>query len=61
MALSGAGAGEVGFVASAHVDEGGYTNTGIATGVNATEGYGFVAATTVGASVSLSYMADYKC
>ena len=60
MALSGAGAGEVGFVASAHVDEGGYTNTGIATGVNATEGYGFVASTTVGgASVSLSYMADY--
>jgi hypothetical protein len=60
MALSGAGAGEVGFVASAHVDEGGYTNTGIATGVASTEGYGFVAATTVGgASVSLSYMADY--
>ena len=60
MALSGAGAGEVGFVASAHVDEGGYTNTGIATGVAKTEGYGFVASTTVGgASVSLSYMADY--
>lgn len=60
MALSGAGAGEVGFVASAHVDEGGYTNTGIATGVAQTEGYGFVASTSVGgASVSLSYMADY--
>ena len=56
MALSGAGAGEVGFVASAHVDEGGYTNTGIATGVNSTEGYGFVASTTVGgASVSIAY------
>jgi hypothetical protein len=61
MALSGAGAGEVGFVAGDHVDEGGYTNTGIVTGVNATEGYGFVASTTVGgASVSLSYMADYR-
>ena len=61
MALSGASAGEVGFVASAHVDEGGYTNTGIATGVNATEGYGFVASTSVGgASVSLSYLADYR-
>ena len=60
MALSGAGAGEVGFVASAHVDEGGYTNTGITTGVAQTEGYGFVASTTVGgASVSISYMADY--
>jgi len=60
MGLSGAGAGEVGFVASDHVDEGGYSNTGIATGVNSTEGYGFVASTTVGgASVSLSYMADY--
>jgi hypothetical protein len=60
MALSGAGAGEVGFVASAHVDEGGYSNTGIATGVASTEGYGFVASTAVGgASVSLSYMADY--
>jgi hypothetical protein len=61
MALSGAGAGEVGFVSGAAVDEGGYTNTGIVTGVNATEGYGFVASTTVGgASVSLSYMADYR-
>jgi hypothetical protein len=60
MGLSGAGAGEVGFVASDHVDEGGYTNTGIATGVAQTEGYGFVASTTVGgASVSLSYLADY--
>ena len=60
MALSGAGAGEVGFVASAHVDEGGYSNTGIATGVAQTEGYGFVASTSVGgASVSLSYLADY--
>jgi len=60
MALSGAGAGEVGFVNSDHVDEGGYTNTGIVTGVAQTEGYGFVASTTVGgASVSLSYMADY--
>ena len=61
MDLSGAGAGEVGFVASDHVDEGGYSNTGIVTGVNSTEGYGFVASTTVGgASVSLSYMADYR-
>ena len=61
MGLSGASAGEVGFVASAHVDEGGYSNTGIATGVNATEGYGFVASTSVGgASVSLSYLADYR-
>ena len=60
MALSGGGAGEVGFVNSDHVDEGGYTNTGIVTGVAQTEGYGFVASTTVGgASVSLSYMADY--
>ena len=60
MGLSGAGAGEVGFVASAHVDEGGYSNTGIATGVAQTEGYGFVASTSVGgASVSLSYLADY--
>jgi len=60
MGLSGAGAGEVGFVNSDHVDEGGYTNTGIVTGVAQTEGYGFVASTTVGgASVSLSYMADY--
>jgi len=60
MGLSGAGAGEVGFVNSDHVDEGGYTNTGIVTGVAQTEGYGFVASTTVGgASVSLSYLADY--
>lgn len=60
MGLSGASAGEVGFVNSDHVDEGGYTNTGIVTGVAQTEGYGFVASTTVGgASVSLSYLADY--
>jgi hypothetical protein len=59
-ALSGAGAGEVGFVSGAAVDEGGYTATGIATGIASTEGYGFVASTTVGgASVSLSYLADF--
>lgn len=60
MALSGNATGEVGFVAGAAVDEGGYSNTGIATGVTKSEGYGFVASTTVaGASVSLSYLADY--
>lgn len=53
------GVGEVGFVASAAVDNGGYTQTGIATGVSS-EGYGFVASTSVsGASVSLGYLADY--
>jgi hypothetical protein len=53
------GVGEVGFVASAVVDNGGYTQTGIATGVSS-EGYGFVASTSVsGASISLGYLADY--
>ena len=58
--LVGDGTGHVGNVASDAVDNGGYTATGIATGVSDTEGYGFVASTTVGgASVSLSYLADY--
>ena len=56
----GGGTGEVGFVASAVVDNGGYTQTGISTGLLNTEGYGFVASTSVsGASVSLGYIADY--
>jgi hypothetical protein len=60
QAITGNGAGEVGFVAGAAVDEGGYSNSGIATGVTASEGYGFTASTTVGgASVSLGYLADY--
>jgi len=59
--LVGDSTGEVGDVASAAVDNGGYTSTGIATGVADTEGYGFTASTTVGtASVSLAYLIDTK-
>ena len=57
--LVGDGTGHVGNVASDVVDNGGYTTTGIDTGVNDTEGYGFVASTTVGgASVSIAYLLD---
>ena len=57
--LVGDGTGHVGNVASDVVDNGGYTATGIATGVSDTEGYGFVASTSVGgASVSLAYLLD---
>ena len=56
---AGGGAGEVGAVASAQVDNGGYTQTGIITGVSDTEGYGFTASTTVGAaSVTFGYLLD---
>jgi hypothetical protein len=56
----GDGTGHVGNVASDVVDEGGYTATGIATGISDTEGYGFVASTSVGgASVSVSYLLDH--
>ena len=59
--LVGDGTGHVGNVASDAVDNGGYTGTGIATGVADTEGYGFTASTTVGtASVSLAYLIDTK-
>jgi len=59
--LVGDGTGHVGNVASDAVDNGGYTATGIATGVADTEGYGFTASTTVGsASVSLAYLIDTK-
>ena len=59
--LVGDGTGHVGNVASDAVDNGGYTSTGIATGVADTEGYGFTASTTVGtASVSLAYLIDTK-
>jgi hypothetical protein len=59
--LVGDGTGHVGNVASDAVDNGGYTATGIATGVADTEGYGFTATTTVGtASVSLAYLVDTK-
>ena len=57
--MVGDGTGHVGNVASDVVDNGGYTATGIDTGINDTEGYGFVASTSVGgASVSLSYLLD---
>jgi hypothetical protein len=57
---AGGGTGEVGFVASAVVDNGGYSQSGIATGIANTEGYGFIASTSVGAaSVSFGYMLDY--
>ena len=56
---AGGGVGEVGAVATAHVDNGGYTQTGIVTGVSDTEGYGFTASTTVGsASVTFGYLLD---
>ena len=59
--LVGDGTGHVGNVASDAVDNGGYTATGIATGVADTEGYGFTASTSVGAaSVSLAYLLDAK-
>ena len=59
--LVGDGTGHVGNVASDAVDNGGYTATGIATGVADTEGYGFTASTSVGsASVSLAYLIDTK-
>ena len=59
--LVGDSTGEVGNVASAAVDNGGYTATGIATGVADTEGYGFTASTSVGAaSVSIAYLLDAK-
>jgi hypothetical protein len=55
----GDGVGEVGFVASAQVDNGGYTQTGIVTGVSDTEGYGFTASTSIGAaSVTFGYLLD---
>lgn len=55
----GDGVGEVGFVASAQVDNGGYTQTGIVTGVSDTEGYGFTASTSVGAaSLTFGYLLD---
>jgi len=55
----GGGVGEVGFVASAQVDNGGYTQTGIVTGVSDTEGYGFTASTSVGsASLTFGYLLD---
>ncbi len=57
--LVGDSTGEVGDVASAVVDNGGYTSTGIVTGVADTEGYGFTASTSVGsASVSVAYLLD---
>lgn len=56
---AGGGTGEVGGVASAQVDNGGYTQTGIVTGVSDTEGYGFTASTSVGsASVTFGYILD---
>ena len=58
----GSGTGHVGNVASDVVDNGGYAQTGINTGLASatTEGYGFVASTSVsGASVSLSYLLDH--
>jgi hypothetical protein len=59
--IVGSGDGHVGNVASDAVDNGGYTATGIATGVSDTEGYGFTASTSVGsASVSLAYLLDVK-
>ena len=55
----GGGVGEVGGVASAQVDNGGYTQTGIVTGVSDTEGYGFTASTSVGsASLTFGYLLD---
>jgi hypothetical protein len=55
----GSGTGHVGNVASDVVDNGGYTASGINTGIGDTEGYGFIAKTTVGsASVSLGYLLD---
>ena len=58
---AGGGVGEVGAVATAHVDNGGYTQTGIVTGVSDTEGYGFTASTTVGsASVTFGYLLDKR-
>lgn len=53
--------GEVGAVASAVVDNGGYTaSAASATGLANTEGYGFNASTTVsGATVSFGYIWDY--
>ena len=55
----GGGVGEVGGVASAQVDNGGYTATGIVTGVSDTEGYGFTASTSVGsASLTFGYLLD---
>jgi hypothetical protein len=55
----GSGTGHVGNVASDMVDNGGYTVSGINTGIADTEGYGFIASTTVGsASVSLGYLFD---
>lgn len=60
--LVGSGTGHVGNVASDVVDNGGYAQTGIQTGLESatTEGYGFVASTSVsGASVSLSYLIDH--
>jgi hypothetical protein len=57
--IAGDGVGEVGFVASAQVDNGGYTQTGIVTGVSDTEGYGFTASTSVGsASLTFGYLLD---
>ena len=59
--LVGDSTGEVGSVASAAVDNGGYSQTGIVTGVADTEGYGFTASTSVGAaSVSIAYLLDVK-
>ena len=55
----GGGVGEVGGVASAQVDNGGYTQTGIVTGVSDTEGYGFTASTSMGAaSLTFGYLLD---
>jgi len=55
----GSGTGHVGNVASDVVDNGGHTATGISTGLTDTEGYGFVASTSVGgASVSFAYLLD---
>ncbi len=55
----GGGVGEVGGVASANVDNGGFTATGIVTGVSTTEGYGFTASTSMGAaSLTFGYLLD---
>ena len=55
----GGGVGEVGGVASANVDNGGFTATGIVTGVSDTEGYGFTASTSMGAaSLTFGYLLD---
>jgi len=60
--IVGGDVGEVGNVAGAEVDEGGYGAGAVdsATGIANTEGYGFNASTTVaGATVSLGYLMDY--